>query len=512
MSGAIQSGRDLQGYDSRAGVTVDADVVVVGSGAGGAVIATELALAGQRVVVVEEGPHVPHQRYGKMRPSQSLRHLWRDGGMTAALGVGKSPTINVTMGRAVGGSSVLTGGVCFRTPEWVLDIWKNERGLTDMTPKGLEPCIEAVERAISVTQVPEHMRSRGTQLFGEGARKLGFELKSLKRNTVDCQGCGRCNFGCPKGAKMSVDLSYLPRAVAAGTQVLADCLVEKVLIEGDRATGVTGRVLNEFARPAGRFTVKAPRVVVAAGAYHSPKVLRASGVGRRSKQLGRNMTLHPSFRMLGLFDESVRGWAGSLQSAYSDAFEDEGITLVGLFVPPSVIGATMPGVGADHVRRARNMPRLAMFGGLLHDEGGGVVHRAPGREPFVTYRMTPKNRATIPKILRKMAETFRAAGAREIYLPILGAEPLAIDEFESFDFEGIPTSRLECASQHPLGSCRMGTEPNNSVVDPAGQVWGVRGLYVGDGGVVPTSLGVNPQQTVMTMATRIAWGMRADSR
>ena len=499
----ISSGRDLG-----RSATIDADVVVVGSGAGGAVIAAELAEAGQSVVVVEEGPHVKPEEYGAMRPSESIRHIWRDGAMTVAWGVGDSPMINVTMGRCIGGSSVVTGGVCFRPPPSILHNWSVERGLTELTAESLEPCFEAVERAINVTEVPVEMRSRGTQLFGEGAEKLGFSIKSLKRNTVDCKGCGRCNFGCPCGAKRSVDISYLPRAVAKGARVLSDCLAERILIEGNRAVGVTGRVLDPFARPVGGFTVKARRVVVAAGSFHSPLLLQKAGIGRKRKQVGRNMTVHPAFRMLARFDEDVRGWRGALQSAYVDAFEREGMTCVGLFVPPSVIGATMPGFGPDHVNRTRRVGNLAMFGGLIHDEGGGYVRRGRGREPFVTYRMAKSDRAVVPKLLKTMAQTFLAAGAQEIFLPVLGLQPLQADKFEQFDFEKIPTRSLECASQHPLGSCRMGTDPSHSVVDPDGKVWDVDELYVGDGSVIPSSLGVNPQQTVMTMATRIAWKMR----
>ena len=501
--GSISSGREL----GRNG-TIDTDVVVVGSGAAGAVIAAELALAGQRVVVLEEGPHFKPQEYGAMRPSESIRNIWRDGAMTVAWGAGHTPMVNVTMGRCIGGSSVVTGGVCFRPPDAVLDRWSRERGLTELTPALLEPCSEAVERAINVTEVPVAMRSRGTQLFGEGAENLGFSLKSLKRNTLDCKGCGRCNFGCPCGAKRSVDVSYLPRAVEAGAQILSDCLVQSILIEGSRAVGVSGRVLDPFAKGVGEFTVRARRVVVAAGSFHTPLLLQKVGIGRKKKQVGRNLTLHPSFRMLARFDEDVRGWRGALQSAYADAFEEEGITLVGLFVPPSVVGATMPSFGPAHVNRAKRVANLAMFGGLLHDEGGGYVRRGRGREPFVTYRMTKADRAIVPKLLRTMAQTFRAAGAKEIFLPVLGLQPLQVDKFDQFDFDRIPTRSLECASQHPLGTCRMGTHPDHSVVDPDGKVWDVDELYVGDGSVIPSSLGVNPQQTVMTMATRIAWKLR----
>ncbi len=507
VRGATQRGRAHRG-DLR----LDADAVIVGSGAGGPVVAAELAEAGERVIVLEEGPHVPLSEYRHMRPSQHLRSVWRDGGMTVALGVGDTPVINVTMGRCVGGSSMLTGGVCFRTPERILDVWVHERGLRGLTAHNLEPCFEAVEKAVHVEEVPLHMRSRSTTLFGEGAERLGFSLKPLKRNTRGCQGCGRCNFGCPEGAKMSVDLSYLPRAQAAGAHVWSDCRVDDLIIEGRRAVGVRGRVLNGNGRmwrrdEGGKLEVRAKRVVIAAGSYHTPLLLLKAGIDK-SGQVGRNMTLHPGFRMFARFDEPVHGWKGALQSAYSDHLEHQGITLVSLFIPAGVIAATMHGFGPALTRRAEHIPHMCVFGGMIHDEAGGVVRRGPGREPVVTYRMSRRDRATVPHVIRALAETYFAAGAREVFPPILGQAGVDADGFRRLDLDRIPAMRLECSSQHPLGSCRMAASPDHGVVDDCGKVWGVDGLYLADGSVVPTSLGVNPQLTIMAMATRIAWHLR----
>jgi len=499
----------VRGSAIKGDVTIDTDVVVVGSGASGAVVAAHLAEFGQRVVVLEEGPPVSHEQYGTWRPSESMRHIWRDGGMSFAVGLGDTPTINVTMGRALGGSSLLTGGVCFRSPDAVLDVWSRVHGLRDMTPKNMEACFLDVERASHIDEVPASMRSRGTLLFAEGARRSGFELKPMKRNTKDCNGCGRCNFGCPHGAKMSVDMTYLPRARTAGARMYTDCLVEKILTKGDRAVGVEGRLLDGTrAKKRGRFEVHARRVVVAAGAYHSPLLLMRSGIGKTSGQVGRNLALHPAFRVIARFDQLVQGWKGALQSMWSDHFEDDRITLTGLFVPPGVLAATMPGIGVELTKHAAHIPHLAMFGGLIHDEGGGGVRRGFGREPFVTYAMTRADRALVPKIWRAMAEVFFAAGAREVFLPILGERGFDADRLRATDLSKVPAPRIECTSQHPLGTCRMGVSREHSVVDPDGQAWDLRDLYVVDGSILPTSLGVNPQESIMAMATRIAWKLR----
>jgi choline dehydrogenase-like flavoprotein len=435
-----------------------------------------------------------------------MRHMWRDAGLTFAVGLGDTPMINVMMGRCFGGSSVLTGGVCFRIPGAVLREWRERFGLTELSEANMEPCHEAVERALNVHEVPPDLRSKSTRLFLEGAAKLGIATKSLRRNTRDCDGCGRCNFGCPHGRKLSVDVTYLPRALAAGARVYTDCKVERITAANGRASGVRARFLSsERARPLGTLDVKARRVVVAAGAYASPVLLRKCGI--KSPQVGNNLTLHPAFRVMARFEEPVRGWQGALQSAYSDALEHDRITLVGLFIPPGVLAATLPGIGPEHARRAASIPHLSVFGGMLHDSAGGRVHWRLG-QPFMTYRLAAADAAAIPKLMRTMAEIYFAAGAKEVFLPVLGLGGLDPDAFRRVDLEHLPKRLLECSSQHPLGTCRMGTSPTGSVVDPDGQVWQLPELYIADGSIVPTSLGVNPQLSIMTLATRIAWKLR----
>ncbi len=222
------------------------------------------------------------------------------------------------------------------------------------------------------------------------------------------------------------------------------------------------------------------------------------------------------------FDEPVYGWRGALQSAHSEAFINERITLMSVFVPTGVLAATLPGIGNSHKRRAEMAPYLAVFGGMIHDDPGGRVlsRRSPlglllGKtEPVVTYRMSRRDRQAVSRMLRILAETFFAAGAREVFLPILGGPPgfpecgLTADELRRVDLDKIPSQRFECASQHPLGSARMGLSADDSVVDQRGQVFGLRELFVVDSSILPTSLGVNPQVTVMAMATRLAHQLR----
>jgi choline dehydrogenase-like flavoprotein len=378
--------------------------------------------------------------------------------------------------------------------------------------KDLEPAFEAAERESSVAVVPEDMRSRATNKWVEGATKLGIPVKSMSRNTEGCVGYGRCNFGCPVGAKKSVDLAYLPAAVAAGARVYSDCLVEKVLTKEGRARGVRGRLLSArdargSVRRVGQFEVLAKHVVLAAGTVHTPLLMMRSGF--RSPHLGRHMTLHPGFRVVARFADRLEGWKGALQSVYVDHFEDQGVTLTGLFVPPSVLAAGLPGTGPAFAERIQNLDRLAIFGGIVHDEGGGRVHDVPGREPLLTYRLGAKEKAEMIHGTKIIAEAFLAGGAEEVYLPVFGAPAMrSMEDVGGVLHDQLSARRMECVTFHPLGTCRIGRRREEGVVDAWGRSFELPNLTVACGSVFPTSIGVNSQLPILAMSTRMAWRLR----
>jgi len=499
--GAVVRGREADSpFSDRA------DVIVVGSGAGGAVAARELASEGRSVIVVEEGGYWGPEQYSVMTPSNMFRRMAREAALGTAVGIGDTPLIAVLAGKCVGGSSVLTGGVCFRIPEQVLVQWVRELGLAHMSPDALEPHFAAVERAMDVETVPAHMRSRSTELFVEGAAKLGIRMKPLRRNTRGCKGAARCNFGCPHFAKMSVDVSYLPEACAHGARILSDALVERILFTGRRATGVEGRFLDETGEPRVKFRIAADVVVVACGALHTPLLLRRSGL--RGRHLGRGLTLHPSVRVYGIFDERVDGWDGAFQSVYSDDFEHEGITLISAYGTPSLLAGGFPGVGREHRRFVHKIPNTAVFGAMIRDDGGGRVRRWISREPLVSYRLAARDGERMRRAMRILAEMAFAAGARQVILPVFGAPPVAsTQELEALLARRPSLRRVECVAFHPLGSAKMSTDPSRGVVKPSGETWAADNLFVADGSVLPTSVGVNSQLPVMAVARQIARGI-----
>jgi len=486
------------------------DVVIIGSGAGGAVMAATLAESGKRVIVVEEGPYFAARDYKKFAPSESVRRMFRESGMVMAFGVGQTPMISITLGRAVGGSSLLTGGVCFRIPSDVHATWERDLGLSELSERRYEEAYAEVEKRLEVTTVPVSARSESTRRYVEGAKKLGIEIEPLKRNTGnDCEGNGRCNFTCPAGAKRSVDVSYLPSAAQHGATILSDALAESLVIENGRAAGVSGRLLGgPFGAPSTPFTIRAKVVVMACGTLHTPLLLEKHGIGRASGVVGRHVTLHPAVRIVSRFDDPIRGWDGALQSVYSDHFHHDGIKLVGVYTAVNFLAAGLPGVGPKLRQRARSLGHCAVFGGMIHDEGGGRVRRGPGREPILSYKMAPRDLSRLRKAVTLLAEVSLAAGAREVYTSVFGYPTLhTMDDARKLEAADIDARRIECMAFHPLGSARVGRDARSGVVDVHGQAFDLPGLFIADGSVLPTSIGVNSQEPIMATATRIAWGI-----
>jgi len=497
----------VEGRHEQRPLSLGADAVVVGSGAGGAIVARELARAGLSVVVLEEGSHYTPAQYGAMRPTESLRHLFRESGLAVATSLGDTPLISVLAGRCFGGSSVLTGGICFRIPDDVLHDWSTTHGLARIDPADLDARFSEIERDLDVTEVPAAMRSRSTELFVEGADALGIPMKPLRRNAPSCKGASRCSFGCPTGAKRSVDVAVLPEAIARGTTVVCDAFVARVLLDDQRnAKGVEGTLLDATGKAGVKFHIDAPLVVVACGSQHTPLLLLRSGI--RSPHLGEHLTLHPGLRIGALFDERVDGWDGAMQSVYSDHFAGEGITLVGIYATPNVLAAALPGAGRDYRRLVEQLPHLAFFGAMVHDEGSGSVRRWLGRDPLLTYRLAKRDRGRLLRGLGILGEMAFAAGAREVLLPIFGAPPVRSREALATALAHLPSLRsVECAAFHPLGTARMSARPEGGVVSRDGKVWNTQGLYVADGSILPSSIGVNSQLPVMALALDVARGI-----
>jgi choline dehydrogenase-like flavoprotein len=513
----------------RASQTIEADVCVIGAGAGGAVVAAELAEGGADVVVLEQGPHHDPDDF-TAKPSQMLAKLYRDGAQTVTLG---APPLSLPLGSGLGGTTLVNSGTCFRTPPHVLERWRREFGL-ELDSETLDRCFGRVEQALSVSEVTPELAGRNAAVARRGAEALGWSHGYLSRNARGCVGSGVCAFGCPTSAKQHVGITYVPRAQAAGAQVITGADVRSIVVEGGCVRGVRarsmrgGRMAIDGARSVdggggpceadgthsegdggrsarGRLTerrlagterleVRAPRVILAAGTIHTPLLMGASGLGGFSGQIGHNLSLHPATAVFALMDEVVDMAKGVPQSFYVDEFAEEGMIFEGIAGPPSYAAMSLPLHGERHAEAMRAYPRLAQLGLMVSDSSRGQVRSLGGR-PLIRYSLDRADVARFRAGLQRIEQLFLSAGAREVYLPLPpGVRP---ERARALD--------LRLMAFHPLGTARADADPARGVVDGDLQVHGVRGLHIADGSVVPSSLGVNPQITIMALATRLAY-------
>ncbi|HEX9377680.1 MAG TPA: GMC family oxidoreductase [Actinomycetota bacterium] len=494
----VREGAELAGLDE------EFDAVIVGSGAGGAPVARELARAGWSVAVVEEGRARSRDDFTGPEIDR-MPLLWRDGAATFTVG---RPSILMPLGRAVGGSTVGNSGTCFRTPEQVVAGWADDYG-ADISPDDLGSYYEDVERTIGVAPVPWKVMGNNGLTVHRGAEALGIPGKPLHRNASGCRGSGVCTAGCPVDGKRGAHLNYLPQAVEAGAVVFAGLRVSRVLFDRGRAAAVKGDVLAANGRPAGRFMLRARRVVVvAAGAPLTPPLLRRSGL--RITGLGRHLHIHPAGAVSGTFDEEIRGWRGVMQSYGIDAMADRGVMLEATFPPPGLgyaeSGLDLPGL--ERKRKLAGLAHTAVLGMLVSDTSRGrVVDLGAGRTPLMTYSLNTNDTRRMLDGMLLASRVLFAAGATEVHPMVAGAGTLRSPaEAEAVLGRDHPPGSLRLTAYHPMGTARMGVAPVG-VVDGFGRVHAAERLVVPDASVFPTSLGVNPQVTIMAFATRAAHRM-----
>ena len=475
----------------------ECDVAIVGSGAGGAVTAAILAEAGLEVVVLEAGPYMDRRTYPD-EPLAALAALYRDGGLTIAEG---RPAIPTPVGRAVGGTTVINSGTCFRAPDQVLAGWAAEHGIE--WANDLVPEYEAAEEMLHVRPVDPERMGRNGQLLREGAEALGVRHEPLRRNAGACFQCSSCPTGCRLDAKQAMHVSYLPRAVAAGARVRAQVEARRVIFERGRATGVDCvAAANGRARP---FKVRARRaVVLAGGAFGTPELLLRSGFSSPSGQLGRNLRIHPACWVGARFAEEVRGWDGVMQSYAVNEWEDRGILLEATFTPLAFGAQWLPGTGIEHSERVLAYDRIASTGVHLSDRSAGRVGLSRDGSLRITYRLTDDDAARLTFGIARATELFYAAGAREVYPQIAGIPTIPKDRIADLETSPPAVGALRLEAFHPMGTARMDADPGAGVVATDGALHGAEALYVADGSLLPSSIGVNPMMTIIAMASRVA--------
>lgn len=483
-----------------------ADVCVVGSGAGGAVFAKEIAEGGRSVILLEEGGFYTSKDFTR-NPVEMFAKLYRDMGMTTAFGLPGHPPILVPLGKCLGGTTVINSGTCFRTPDSVLFKWTKESGIERCMPDDMAVFFERVEKIINVTPVTDDIMGKNGLKFREGVKKLGYSGGPIKRNMKDCRGCGTCVFGCPHDSKQAMHVTYIPLASEKGARIYTHCRVEKIITDGSRVKGVSGTILEPGTeRPTGKFTIHASVVAIACGAILTPVLLLENKIANSSGEVGKNFRLHPGIRVIAVYDEVINGWLGVPQSYYVDEFFFEGIMLEGVFVPPEIGAMGMPFIGEKHKEILADYKYIGAFGAMASDTSKGRVFSRGIGKPLIIYNLNREDARKLGKAVAITSKIFFSAGAKRVYPSIYGFLTLnSIDDCKKIENARINPYQLECMAFHPMGTCRMGVDPKKSVVNSFGETHDIKNLFIVDASIFPSSLGVNPQESIMAFSTRSAF-------
>lgn len=483
----------IHAADDWTGDDLEMDAVVVGTGAGGAVVGYELAERGFAVGFVEEGEHYRRDAFdGSL--VRAHERFYR-----AAASIG-NVVMPIFIGRLVGGSTAINGGTCFRTPPWVLDRWCEELRTDDFSRETMEPYFERVERILDVAPAAQPEVGPIASVIARGCDALGWRHFAIRRNARGCTGLGFCDLGCGTDAKRSTNLSYIPPALARGSVLLTGFRVDRVIVEGGRAVGVEGTSASGR-----RHRVRARVVVLAGGSIPTPLLLLGQGLANGSGQVGRNLTLHPSASVAGLFDENIDP-ANHIPQGYGcDHFLRDGQLIAAAQPTPNVAAQIFQLSGRRLMDVLDRLENVASIGLCVRDESpNGRVWRDVAGRPAITYTVTRADRDRLHSGMVRMLEILVAAGAQRLYAGCASFPTFEPHELAKFRDAVPAASELALASYHPLGTCKLGRDPKTSVVDLDHQAHEVPGLYIVDGSTVPGAPGVNPQLTIMAMATRAA--------
>lgn len=502
IKGRVKKPVFVDGSKADKDVSINADVCIIGSGAGGASAAYAAARAGMKTVILEEGRYLTGEDFTQ-KPVDAFGTVYRDHGFITSFG---TPPIIIPLGKSVGGTTTINSGTCYRMPSSVIKNWHDQYGIDWLTDDEYNRLASSVEKEIHVEPVPDRISGKNSGLFKKGTEALGLAGAPIPRNAYECDGCAFCAFGCPRDAKYGTMLNFIPDAIKHGAALYSNTKAVKLIINNNRIEGVKGAFLDRYGKSTSKqITVNAKHAIVSAGAIYTPIFLRKNGL--KHPLIGKNLHIHPAARVSAVFNERVDGWVGVPQGYNIHHYVDEGIFIQGQFVPPSILSQSIPYIGKRHSELMDKYAYMGSFGALISDTGSGSV--SPGlSSPMIFYTLSKEDHVKMVKSIAITAKVWFAAGAAEVHTQI-ATMPVIHNEKEADDLLNKlpPAWALELMAFHPMGTVMMGGNDNTAVVKPDGETYEVKGLYAADASLFPTSTKLNPQITIMSFGLKIGDGI-----
>jgi len=501
-------------YDTS--TTIDCDVCVVGSGAGGGTVAGELAMKGLRTVVLEAGPGDQAPQFTQ-RELDGIQKLYYQSGLAASSDLG----IAIFAGACLGGGTTVNWQTCLRTPDYIRDEWSERSKCELFTSEKFTQALDQVCRRLGVSSDESDVNANNEPIR-RGCEKLGYSWEVIERNSRGCDGsqCGYCTFGCRVGGKQSTVATFLQAMQRwRSSTIITQCRAERVLIERGKVVGVaaTTRALDGVLE---NIEIRTPLVVACAGGLETPALLERSGLSHSA--LGRNLYVHPTSAVAGVYSDPIAPWTGPPQSILSGQFSrfegNFGFRLEAAPAHPGLLAMAVPWTTArSHRRLMQRSAHVSATIALTRDATGGRVRSRRDGGLTIDYTMGRREQSLVARGIAAAARVQIAAGAEEVHtlhsagLAFRGNAKMSPSEIDAFCdrvvAEPVAGNRCMVFSAHQMGTCRMGRERMNSVCDENGAVYGVKGLYVADASLFPSSSGVNPMITVMALAKCVASGL-----